>query len=140
MDEVRELIENPNKFYVWLAELLQSTPNLKGRDPDFLFGITEDTYDKYIGFGIDGEMTGAKKSKLPDGKSLEKIVMSRAFELMPEKGRQLLIKIWANIVMDSAGNGNPPSDEFIEFITYIIRKCPTVLPEKAVKSVRNLKH
>lgn len=139
MDEAQELINDPREFYVWLANLFKSTPNIYKRRPDFLFNISEDTYDKYIGLGVNGGTSG-KTPELPDGKRLEQIVMSRAFELMPEKGRQTLIKIWAYLVIDSAGNGTSPSEEYIEFIKYIVRKCTPALPEKAVKAVRYLKH
>jgi hypothetical protein len=138
MDEAQELIDDPRKFYVWLASLFKSTPNVYKRKPDFLFNISQETYDKYIGLGVVGN-TSEKTPELPDGKRLEQIIMSRAFALMPEKGRQTLIKIWAYIVIESAGNGTSPSEEFIEFITYIVKKCPPALPEKAVKAVRNLK-
>jgi hypothetical protein len=137
MDEVCDLINNPKSFYVWLVALMKSTPNPKGRDPDFFFDITEESYERYCGYAIDD---GNKPLPKIDGKMVEKIVMSKAFPFMPEKGRQELIKIWASIVMNSAGNGTPPSTDFIEFITYIIENCRATLPEKAVKAVRALTH
>ena len=140
MTQAAQYIDNPNEFWVWFVGVLDSVPNPKERDADFLFDISEESWDKYHGLAITAVTDPLAKAvqTLPDGKMLKKIVMSRSFEAMKGEDRRILIRIWAHMAVTSAARGTAPSEEFVEFIAFVLRKCPEHTLEKAVKHVRAL--
>lgn len=140
MTEAANFINNPGGFYIWIVKTLGEIPNPNRRDSDFLFDVGSDTWEKYKGLAMSAA-NGAElgNQTLPDGKMIKKIVMSRAYHLISPQDRRTLIRIWAHTAITSAKKGTPPSGEFIEFIAFILRKCPEQLLEKGVKEVQKLK-
>ena len=142
MSEAAKYIANAGEFYIWIVRVLDKLDNPNQRDSDYLFDIHPSTWQTYRGWAKDAA-EGVKPSKpiaLPDGKMIKKIIMSRAFELMPPDERRILVRVWAHVAMSSAQKGTAPSAEFIEFIGFILRKCPEHLLERSVRAVKSLKN
>lgn len=132
-------IKDPAGFWKWFVGALSQVPDPNERGAEFLFGIGEETWERYKGYAIDAlNPKSSTKLTLPQGKHLLKVVMSRAFELMSPDDQRTLIRIWCHIGLESAGKGNPPSEDLIEFIGFIMRKCSGNLLQKGIRTVRDL--